>query len=236
MSGQICPYCQKYMSISDGNCHETYICYGYDSNTNPYLDPDFHSDYSPAYKDELINVYFLKCPNPECGEISIYLKGLGPGVKDIKIPVKPNSYAKKFPNYIPEQIIEDYEEAYAILHLSPKASATLSRRCLQGIIRDYWKVKPDTLFNEITQLRDHIQDDLWKVIDAVRKLGNIAAHMEKDVNLIVDIEPEEAEKLLKLIELLFKDWYIASEERKNLFDNIIDINKDKQASRISKSS
>ncbi|MCP1830281.1 hypothetical protein ACVIHH_005106 [Bradyrhizobium sp. USDA 4518] len=32
-------------------------------------------------------------------------------------------------------------------------------------------------------------------IDAVRIVGNIGAHMEKDVNLIVDIEPGEAQML-----------------------------------------
>jgi len=33
----------------------------------------------------------------------------------------------------------------------------------------------------------------WEAIDAVRKLGNIGAHMEKDINVIVDVDPEEAE-------------------------------------------
>ena len=32
------------------------------------------------------------------------------------------------------QLMDDYEEACAIVNLSPKASATLSRRCLQGMI------------------------------------------------------------------------------------------------------
>ena len=41
-------------------------------------------------------------------------------------------------------------------------------------------------------------------IDAVRKIGNIGAHMERDINLIVDIDPNEAAILIGLIELLFQ--------------------------------
>ena len=32
---------------------------------------------------------------------------------------------------------------------------------------------------------------MWQAIDAVRSIGNIGAHMEKDINLIVDVDPEE---------------------------------------------
>jgi hypothetical protein len=32
--------------------------------------------------------------------------------------------------------------------------------------------------------------------------------MEKDVNLIVDIEPGEVQMLIDLIEMLFDEWYV----------------------------
>ena len=37
--------------------------------------------------------------------------------------------------------------------------------------------------------------------------------MEKDVDLIVDIEPGEAQMLIELIELLFDEWYVEREKR-----------------------
>jgi hypothetical protein len=37
-----------------------------------------------------------------------------------------------YADYIPEVLIKDYGEASGIIQLRPKASATLSRRCLQG--------------------------------------------------------------------------------------------------------
>ena len=39
-------------------------------------------------------------------------------------------------NLVPKHIATDYREAAAIVHLSPKASAALSRRCLQAILRE----------------------------------------------------------------------------------------------------
>ena len=49
----------------------------------------------------------------------------------------PESDAKPQPEFIPEAIRQDYREACRIRDLSPKASATLARRCLQGMIRDF---------------------------------------------------------------------------------------------------
>jgi len=126
----------------------------------------------------------------------------------------PPSASKHFPDYVPQAIREDYGEACLIRDLSPKASATLSRRCLQGILRDFWKVKPGRLVDEIEQVKDKIDPITWDAIEAVRKLGNIGAHMEKDINVIVDVDPEEATLLIGLVETLLKEWYVAREERK----------------------
>ena len=38
--------------------------------------------------------------------------------------------------------------------------------------------------------------DAWGAIEAVRSVGNIGAHMENDINVIVDVEPEEAKLLI----------------------------------------
>jgi hypothetical protein len=69
------------------------------------------------------------------------VKTLGNGATQVDERVQtwsliPSSSAKTFPNYVPKVILDDYNEACLIRDLSPKASATLSRRCLQGMIRD----------------------------------------------------------------------------------------------------
>jgi hypothetical protein len=94
---------------------------------------------------------------------------------------------------------------------------------LQGIIRDYHGVKKGRLVDEINAIQEKVDPITWQAIDSVRSIGNIGAHMEKDINLIIDVEPEEAQLLLGLIEILIKDWYIAKHERQQHLERIIGV-------------
>lgn len=127
----------------------------------------------------------------------------------------PDSHSKHFSDTIvPAVIIEDYEEACKIIGLSPKASATLLRRCLQGMIRDFWGIVESTLFKEIDELKQVVHDsDIIDAIDTLRSTGNIWAHMEKDINMIIDIDEWEVEQLKWLIEFLIEEWYMKRYEK-----------------------
>ena len=166
-----------------------------------------------------LELSFIRCPN--CGEYTISAKGKGYAEDDVDVTILPKSIAYKFPDNIPQAIRSDYEEACSIVNLSPKASATLSRRCLQGMIRDFFQVSKANLFEEINAIKDKIPTEQWAVLDGLRRIGNIGAHMERDINLIVDIEPGEAQKLIKLIELLLQQWYIERHNQQELFADII---------------
>ena len=102
---------------------------------------------------------------------------------------------------------------------------------MQGMIRDFWGVHDRSLAKEMERIQDKIPADLHEALKNLRELGNIGAHMETDVNLIVDIDPGEAQKLIKLLEVLFKDWYIARHDREELYNDILAINQDKQEQR-----
>jgi hypothetical protein len=141
----------------------------------------------------------------------------------------PPSSAKVFPDYVPEPIREDYVEACKISDLSLKASATLSRRCLQGMIRNFWGISKARLIDEIEAIEDKTDKLTWEAIDSVRKIGNIGAHMEKDINVIVDVDPEEAQLLIGLIELLVKDWYVTKHDREERLKAIAGISAAKAA-------
>ncbi len=143
----------------------------------------------------------------------------------------PPSRAKVLPEYVPRAIIEDYEEACQICALRPKGAATLARRCLQGMIRDFWRIRRKNLAREIDALRGKVTDATWKAIDGVRKLGNIGAHMEKDINMIVDVEPGEAERLTWLIEHRVKDWYVRRKDNEERLSEIARIADTKQEQR-----
>lgn len=178
-------------------------------------------------------ILFIVCPNPKCKEFSLYLSLFEYIQKYEDIFLKqwgliPPSSAKAFPSYIPKPIIDDYEEACLIKDLSPKASATLARRCLQGMIRDFWGIRKSRLKEEIDALEEKIDPLTWQAIDSVRHIGNIGAHMEKDINSIIDVDPNEAALLIELIETLIKDWYITRREREERLKSIVAIKEQKQ--------
>jgi len=188
---------------------------------------------------------FIVCPNPDCEEFifSVSLQDASEYPIDGKLQplaygdekktwrLIPPSNAKVFPDYVPEPIRNDYTEACKIVNDSPKASATLSRRCLQGMIRGFWGISKPTLKQEIDAIKDKVDPLTWQAIDAVRTIGNIGAHMEKDINFIIDVEPGEAELLIGLIEWLIKDWYINGHEREKEMQRIVALGQVKNAAK-----
>lgn len=119
---------------------------------------------------------------------------------------------KQIPEEIPEKFAIDFREAHDTLPISPKASAALSRRCLQTIIREKEGITEKTLFAEIgkvlklNKLPKSLADDL----DAIRVIGNFAAHPMKDTNtnMIVEVEPGEAEWTLQVLEDLLIFYFV----------------------------
>ena len=58
--------------------------------------------------------------------------------------------------------------------------------------------------------------------------GNIGAHMEKDVDLIIEVDPNEAQLLIGLIEVLFIDWYVNRHQKQDRMNRVIALAKDKK--------
>lgn len=181
-----------------------------------------------------VSARFIVCPNKECRKFAFALSLRDAELIQGAVPRRyrigrlrqnwrliPLSDAKVFPYYVPQAIREDYEEASRVKDLSPKAAASLARRCLQGMIRDFWGIKRRSLALEINALKGKVSPEVWTAIDAVRSVGNIGAHMEKDVNVIVEIEPDEAGHLIRLIEMLIKEWYVARHERAEQLKEVI---------------
>ncbi|MPN57899.1 hypothetical protein SDC9_205595 [bioreactor metagenome] len=52
--------------------------------------------------------------------------------------------------------------------------------------------------------------------------------MERDVDIILAVDPGESEKLIWLLELLFKEWYIHRHEREERLKEILDIATEKE--------
>ena len=174
----------------------------------------------------------VTCPNEECKKLTLDVSLSDScqtertnwhwGAENIIQSWKllPESDAKVLPDYIPEAIQQDYYEACRIRDLSPKASATLARRCLQGMIRDFFSISLSRLIDEIEAIEDKVDPDVFAAIDAVRSVGNIGAHMEKDINLIIEVDSNEAQLLIELIEQLVEDWYVTRKAKKDRLDKI----------------
>jgi hypothetical protein len=95
---------------------------------------------------------------------------------------------------------------------SAKASAALSRRCLQHILREVEKVKYSDLNSEIQEVlnRGKLPSHISESIDAVRNIGNFAAHpiKSKSTGEILPVEPGEAEWTLDVLESLFDFYFV----------------------------
>ncbi|MDE2577360.1 MAG: DUF4145 domain-containing protein [Hyphomicrobiales bacterium] len=119
------------------------------------------------------------------------------------------------PAEVPLEIATDYIEACNVLPISAKASAALSRRCLQNMLhahgykdRDLAK-EIDLILNE-PDVRKALPQRIHDTLDAIRNFGNFSAHpiTDKTSLQIIDVDPEEAEWCLEIIEELFQHFYV----------------------------
>ena len=167
-----------------------------------------------------LKIVWLTCANKECRKTCITSFNR---VDKSQYDIYPVVTFVHYPDYIPETIRTDYEEACSIIDRSPKAAATMFRRCLQGMIRDFHRISKARLIDEIEGLKEVVPAAQWRAIDAIRKIGNIGAHMEKDVNQIVDVDAAEANVLRGMIELLMDKWYIARHDEEALCSTVTEI-------------
>jgi hypothetical protein len=216
----VCPFCDRAQIATHINTHMDNSLLNVGANAEGLLGT---------------SVFARACLNPVCKRTSFRFE-IGPARENshgsflsfkqdqliFSQRVVPQGSGKPQPEFIPVALREDYGEACLIRDLSPKASATLVRRCLQGMIRDFAKISKQTLAKEIDALRNAVEQgsadraitiETVEAIDHVRSIGNIGAHMEKDIDLIVPVEPIEAQALIELVEMLFEEWYVARETR-----------------------
>ena len=187
-------------------------------NNNLFMIMAFSYEECPECKN--LNIFRLekRSPNEECNisyDNSDKITRVYPN-----LPIEPKMYET-----VPKPIVDDFKEAYMILELSPKASAALSRRCLQSVSINSEGV------NEGSSLKDQISFTiekgilptyLSKLLNAVRVVGNFGAHPipDKATGEIVDVEPGEAELNLEVLEGLFDFYYVQPAKNKDRIEKI----------------
>lgn len=155
---------------------------------------------------------------PACGNAIILLCGKKEDSSGIKrvvhyLQVWPKGITREpLSPLVPAEFASDYQEACLVLNDSPKASAALGRRCLQHLLREKAGIRENNLSNEIQRVLDTggLPSDLAESIDAIRNIGNFAAHPMKSTNSgeILDVEPGEAEWTLDVLEALFDFYFV----------------------------
>lgn len=239
-----CSYCGQTFPLIEGVTYQ--ICMSsFEPNNMENKDGIYQLPISEIHSNvqniiEGIFLSFFFCPN--CNQTEILIKSQGGTLQNHVAYRYPPFKSQQYPEYVPLQIRNDYREASLIVDLSPKASATLSRRCLQGIIRDFWKINEEfwnqhSDIKRACSLNDPSRANLWQEIKAVeligginaamieafkqlKNIGNIGAHPGNEAGVILDVEPQEAETMLSLIELIIRMTYIQRYDDENLISQV----------------
>ena len=119
--------------------------------------------------------------------------------------------SRRAPAEVAAPFSTDYNEAAEVLPVSKKASASVSRRLLQHIIREKAVITKKTLNDEIYALVAsgalpvYLADDLHAL-----RASELAAHPTKDTNTVevVEVEEGEAECCLYLLYLLMEFYFV----------------------------
>ena len=187
---------------------------------------------------QLVEIGFL-CPSCRRYVLQLVKEPTVPGISRsplgavVPAPVNAVSYLihpkatsrQPVPAEVPEEFTADYREACLVLADSPKASAALSRRCLQHILQE--KSDAKTQNNLAKTIGEVIDDpktprDVADSLDMVRNIGNFSAHPNKSTNTgeIVPVEPVEAEWCLEVIEMLFDLYFVRPSEIQGRRDRV----------------
>ena len=179
----------------------------------PAMEPYFATTYSEQISHRL-EVSAAACPS--CGGTVIAMRSQP---LDGNLPTRswfvwPEGISRhEIPTAVPAAIAADFREAVLVLPVSPKASAALSRRCLQHLLREQGYAQHD-LVKQIDALTPDLPKYLRHDVDLVRVVGNFAAHPMKATTTgeIVEVADGEAEWLLEVLEELFDFFYVRPDE------------------------
>lgn len=129
----------------------------------------------------------------------------------------PKFYKRIIDTLVPDYYRSCFNEANDVLSVSPKASAALSRRLLQTTLRDEYQIIIDNLAKQIDQFINlpSTPSYISEAIDAIRKVGNFAAHPNKYTHTdeIVEVEHKEAEWILDVLEEILDFTFVQPKQR-----------------------
>ncbi len=212
-----CPHCLKFI-------HVVFETLRYGEEGTRFSELETHvSDQDAEWR-----FCFAICP--ACSRLILRLPHLSSEGEWGVLTVYPrDSNRPHLSEHVPGPYRRDYEEAAAVLSASSNASAALSRRCLQSLLRDKAGIGGSTLYAEIQSAIDsgELPAHIVQSLHTLRSFGNVAAHPTKNPNTgeIVPIDPHEAEWCLDVLDFLFSFYFVVpaeAEARRRAFEEKLD--------------
>lgn len=154
------------------------------------------------------NMHLSMCPN--CGKVSVWL------YDEI---VHPQTMCGPEPeDFMPQEILNDFNEARSIVKNSPRGACALLRLCLQKLM-PYLGEERGTLDQCIASLvsKGKIRTEIQQALDTVRVIGNEAVH-PGEMNLKDD--KDTAVSLMKLLNIISTSTLGADDLIKEMYDTL----------------
>ena len=176
-------------------------------------------EWKGLYQDDMGLFGFKTTLCPACNRIICAINVTRPRIHNrkpltsVRIIVYPKATARPVPPEVEAVFANDFKEACLVISDSEKASAALSRRCLQNLLIEKAGAKEKADLNSQIQVlidSGKLPSHLEEAIDAIRTIGNFAAHPIKSTQTgeVIDVEPGEAEWLLETLEGLFDFYFV----------------------------
>jgi len=129
---------------------------------------------------------------------------------------------RRLDDAIPEKYRKDFEEACAVVSVSPNASVALGRRILQMLLRREHKIRPSELREELDEFfkKNPNLPVVLRKLHKVRQAGNYGAHPCMDPNTEVTAEEDEAKWTLEMLVSLFDYTFVDPKKEKEVANTI----------------
>lgn len=217
-----CSKCGKAFTLLESNSYNEKSTYRIHDRLGTHITNN--GPYSQVRHNNLLVEYF-NCPDNSCENVDVKVSGTENFFTGRELWFNPLSNAKVYPD-IDEDINKYYQEAHVVLQFSPRASAALSRACLESILLTHYKISSRTLFDKINDFKKQVNDmtirityDFVEALDGIRIAGNAGVHEE----LKTEISNDEALKVITVLEMFLDEIYIHEKSRKESLKQVTDI-------------
>lgn len=152
----------------------------------------FRSSETSSYLKKVENLHISECHG--CSKISIWVNA--------SIVYPAGVFEVECNSDMPDDIQRDFDEARAIVQISPRGACALLRLCVQKLCENLLGKKADINSAIADMVKQGLRIEIQQALDAVRVIGNEAVHPG-----ILDLKDdiETAKSLFEIINIIVED-------------------------------